>query len=248
MRLSNRNSATSRKKSLAAALDGRLDRRLLSYASAALAAGVGVMAMRQPSAAEVVYTPTNVTLPDVGASGIDLNHDGITDFSIVGSTRTEGVGFFQKLYVSPFEQNGVEVGAANSSAMVLPKGARIGPGGRFDARYGRMFSCLSAPSSDNNTFYGYWVNKKAQYLGLRFLIDGKVHYGWARISVKSETSRLCKVSGTINGYAYETEPGKAILAGQTSGEDEESASARPNMSLGALALGHVARQGTGGSQ
>ncbi len=61
-------------------LSPKLDRRLLGYAAAASAAGVGMMVLAPSSLAEVVYTPANQTVN--GSLAIDLNNDGITDFTL----------------------------------------------------------------------------------------------------------------------------------------------------------------------
>ena len=71
---------------------------------------------------------------------------------------------------------------------------------------------------------GPWVGKgkgvRNRYLGLKFVIHGKVHYGWARLSVTLGHHRQYgDVSGTLTGYAYETIPNKAIITGKTKGQD-----------------------------
>jgi hypothetical protein len=50
---------------------------------------------------------------------------------------------------------------------------------------------------------------KTGYLGLSFQVNGETYYGWAYLRVGEGT-------GTLLGYAYETIPGRAIKAGQTS--------------------------------
>jgi hypothetical protein len=80
-------------------------------------------------------------------------------------------------------------------------------------------------------YVGSWVNVKNRYLGLRFKIKGKIHYGWARLSVQVQNHT---VVGTLTGYAYETVAGKAIKAGQTK-EDDDTATIQP------ASLGHLAR-------
>ena len=99
---------------------------------------------------------------------------------------------------------------------------------------------------------GNWFNVKNRYLGLRFQINGKTHYGWARVNV--EVNEKHQLTATVTGYAYETIPNKAILAGQTGSDDALAPvptkpqqsdpqnstlkEARPQWtSLGALALG-----------
>ena len=71
---------------------------------------------------------------------------------------------------------------------------------------------------------GPWVGKgkgvRNRYLGLKFVIHGKVHYGWARLSVTLGHHRQYgDVSGTLTGYAYQTIPNKAIITGKTKGQD-----------------------------
>ena len=58
---------------------------------------------------------------------------------------------------------------------------------------------------------------RGRYLGLKFLIRGKVHYGWARLNVTVGNS---KITATLTGYAYETIPNNPIIAGKTKGPDE----------------------------
>jgi len=66
-----------------------------------------------------------------------------------------------------------------------------------------------------------WVNGgkgvKNRYLGLKFKIKGKFHFGWARLTVTTEKNGF---TAALTGYAYETIPGKAIVAGATQGADD----------------------------
>jgi hypothetical protein len=64
-------------------LTASTNHRLNSYALAAGAAGVSLLALAQPADAEVVYTPANVTVSRNGSYKLDLNNDGIVDFFIV---------------------------------------------------------------------------------------------------------------------------------------------------------------------
>jgi hypothetical protein len=56
-----------------------LEKKLTAYIAAASAAGVGMAALTPSAEAKVVYTPTNTVIN--AATAIDLNHDGIADFS-----------------------------------------------------------------------------------------------------------------------------------------------------------------------
>jgi hypothetical protein len=66
--------------------------------------------------------------------------------------------------------------------------------------------------------YGSWKNKKNRYLGLQFMINGEVHYGWARLSVECHDGN---VGALLSGYAYETVPNEGLKAGQTKEKKEE---------------------------
>jgi hypothetical protein len=61
---------------------------------------------------------------------------------------------------------------------------------------------------------GQWVNVANRYLGLKFLIKGKIHYGWARLSVKVQGHAI---TATLTGYAYETIPNKYFFYGKGDG-------------------------------
>src|SRR5580704_3243409 len=64
-----------------AKLSESTQQRLNMYALVAGAAGVGMLAMAQPAAAKIVYTPAHINLGFDQVTPLDLNHDGITDFS-----------------------------------------------------------------------------------------------------------------------------------------------------------------------
>jgi hypothetical protein len=83
---------------------------------------------------------------------------------------------------------------------------------------------FSGVRTDQDSDLGPWVGKgngvANRYLGLKFVIHGKVHYGWARLSVTlGHHWQYDDVSGTLTGYAYETLPNKPIITGKTKGED-----------------------------
>jgi hypothetical protein len=92
----------------------------------------------------------------------------------------------------------------------------------------------------NHFLSGRWVNIQNHYLGLKFQINGETHFGWARLSVHVNSDNL---KAYLTGYAYETVPGNAIVAGQTTGAAEnavldlKSDDAPQLPALGMLALG-----------
>jgi hypothetical protein len=69
--------------------------------------------------------------------------------------------------------------------------------------------------SDGADRGGRWANIRGRYLGLKFRIKSKIHYGWARLNVAVGHSRI---TATLTGYAYEAIANKPIIAGQTAGQ------------------------------
>jgi hypothetical protein len=215
-------------------------RRVNSYALAASAAGMGALGLAQPVEGKIVYTPANVKIiPNHGLITFDLNHDGIADFGL--SNRTFATSFRDKYGTLRFQdaQSANEVWTVTSdngrrlSPAPLPKGKLVGPKGQFqtDPR------SLVMAEVYFGTAYGPWLKVKQGFLGLKFVFKGKIHYGWARLKVDI---RLTSFSATLTGYAYETVPNKAIIAGRTKGLD---AIAAEPATLGQLARGAGAISG-----
>jgi hypothetical protein len=209
--------------------------RLNAYALAASAAGVGALALTQSAEAKIIYTQTHVVIGTNHIYELDLNHDGIADFKI------DNHSFFTDTIVAtlsavPAQANNAVVGkqlqiGSPYYAYALARGAAIGPKQPFAGGWMAW--------SDGANRGGRWVNTRNRYLGLKFRVKGKIHYGWARLNVTVGNSRI---SATLTGYAYETIPNKPIIAGATKGTEEGPDTAltmaTPDpATLGALALG-----------
>jgi hypothetical protein len=224
-----------------------LNRQLSTYAQVASAAGVSVLALAGASEAKVVYTETHQVTHTGFPLYIDLNHDGIKDFLLQTMFYAGSSGLEVGLDASGY-RNGDNVVAGRrfsrsgyflSAASALPAGARIGPKGNFSVRFPFMAEELFNGVGSQNSDLGPWAGKgegvRDRYLGLKFVVDGEVHYGWARLSVTLGHHRqFDDVSGTLTGYAYETVPDKPIIAGQITGPDVITV---PPETLGGLALG-----------
>jgi hypothetical protein len=222
------------------------------YALAAAAAGAGVLVLTPLAEAKIVYTKAHQVIGLRQHYNLDLNHDGNIDFVIKNSSAGFSSGNRRFLYAS-----GITTGTALNEAVgsvnkygflaaALKPGARIGGVRKFWNQAKMVFNCSGTECGlESSRTSGNWVNVTNRYLGLRFVIKGKVHYGWARLSV--QYVRFTTLSATLTGYAYETIPGKSIVAGQTKGPDggkraasNASLAAAPSRaSLGRLALGSV---------
>jgi hypothetical protein len=209
-----------------------LNRKLNTYAQVAAAAGVSVLALAGASEAEVVYTETNQVTHSGFPLYIDLNHDGIMDFLLRTTYYAGSSGLEVGLDASGIADNLVagrrfrsSGGYFFSAASALQASAQIGPQGNFSVRFPFMaMEIFNRDGGSQNSDLGPWAGKgkgvKNRYLGLKFVIDGEVHYGWARLSVTLGRHRQSDdVVGTLTGYAYETVPDKAIIAGRTTGPD-----------------------------
>ena len=239
---------TFRRQSSPVSLNHKLDRKLLGYAVAASAAGVGVMALAQPSQAQIVFTPTHQVIAKNMVFNIDFNNDGVTDLTLrnqfsfcrpsQGHQGPECSGFKitdQTLVAYGNAPNGVIAGSFFASA--LPAGRRVGAGDQFDDHV-NMERCFTG----NGTFLvtsGPWLNARNLYLGVTFAIDSETHYGWVRLIVTTNIDTCIAQQILVTGYAYQTEPNKPIGTGQTSGGDTVGAVVRTQPTLGTLAIGSI---------
>jgi hypothetical protein len=229
-------------------LSESIHQQLTMYALAASAAGVGALGLGQTAQAKIVYTPANVNIvPNGGLVHLDLNHDGSPDFGLSNKLRTTSASAATLKVVQEASANEIwgkglpcYAGLSSLCAAALPKGRKVGPKGQF--QQDPQSGLFMADFSHEEVWWGPWLNVKQAYLGLKFKINGKFHYGWARLSVKVLKDQF-KITATLTGYAYETIPGKAIIAGATKGPDDAEPTAALSshtpepVTLGALALG-----------
>jgi len=226
----------------AISLSDSLHQRLNMYALVASAAGVAALALSRPAEAKIVYTPADIHIRVNGALvKLDLDHNGITDVSFRASYFS-GNGYLW------LKQRSKLAGAVSHTIVrqhgwvaALPKGQEVGPEDPFVAGYPREFMHLRVKGAQTSFSYGFWGYPERAYVGLKFGIKGKVHYGWVRVEMLP--AKDFHYPALITGYAYETIPGKSIITGATKASDdgEPAASfettAPPTATLGALALG-----------
>jgi hypothetical protein len=214
------------------------------YALAASAAGASLLTFTQTADAKIVYTPAHVKMGANSTHFLDLNHDGIKDFAFVNNfSWLSTFEYAGTLGIQPIRQSNEIAAYSNYSARAFAAGAKIGPGKQFrqvSPFLAQMWFTLCT---------GKWCNVKDRYLGLKFVVKGKTHFGWARLNVSFGSNG---VAGLLTGYAYETIPNKPIIAGKTKGPDDvgeigqtSSLSVtepiRKTASLGLLALGSPGR-------
>jgi hypothetical protein len=213
--------------------------KIVRYALAASVVGVGALASVQSVEAKIVYTPANINLPNGYYSPtvfLDLNRDGQDDFRFYGlGTCNSGCTF--DVDIAGLVSGNEIIGTKHQqrirpNAVAMRTGAQIGPTRHFYAS-GAIASVVTNPFKSSQRWYGQWGNGgkglKNRYLGLKFAIKGKTHFGWARVTVKTSVDTF---TATLTGYAYETIPNKSIIAG-----DKKGSSSISPATLGVLALG-----------
>jgi hypothetical protein len=207
-----------------------IHQQLNVYAGAAVVAVMSMLALTQPSEAKIVYTSANVVIEN-STYNLDLNNDGIVDFRIPegnsdnGGCQQKG-GIFVFLGATAMPGNGIVgstglpiVGFPPPPAAALSTGAPIGPKRMYLGmstmafrEHGWFFIFPPGICEQVDINEGNWLGTTNRYLGLKFQIDGKTHYGWARLSTQVFGNGF--LAATLTGYAYETIAGKSIKAGQ----------------------------------
>ena len=219
-------------------LSRTIQRYLNQYTLSACATGVSTLALAQPALAEVIYTPAHKSLPINRLFYLDLNHDGTKDFKFFLHSEFGSGYWFTDLKLEGVRPRNQVWSFVSSSfrygcAAALPKGIKVTSKSPFGQGYRFMF--FGGSSFGGGGSFCPWLSSKQKtpaYLGLKFLINGKIHFGWARFG--NIHSGHQTPSAELTGYAYETVPNKPIVTGKTKGPVVTMV---PPASLGHLALG-----------
>lgn len=230
-------------------LPENLNRQINLYSVAATAAGVGMLALAQPATGTIVITNKTIPIPLCNFLSpcpvtIDFNNDGIADVQFLLTYYPEHSFYFANLNAQALGAGAGVMAAPNGAkepyASCLLRGAKIGGSANFAtvAMVERSSGHAYATTTDRRHFYGKWnSNQPNRFIGAKFKINGKVHYGWVRVTVKTTTSQI---SATVTEYGYETVANKRVsagLPGAASVQPPAKAANSSTASLGALALG-----------
>lgn len=176
-----------------------------------------------PANAQVVYTQVNVSIPVGGSYNVDLNKDGVTDFTLKSKLLQGlcqwGDEYVWNLAVIPAGGNNVVTAtdqAGSDYASALQYGVMVNASQNFypiasvmaDLTWGACGIGMS----------GEWLNLPNRYLGLQFqAADGTTHYAWAKLSTAAyvDQDEHLHASTLLTGFAYQASSGEGILAGAT---------------------------------
>lgn len=207
-----------------------------------------MLAAPETAEARIISAQMNINIPlNGGVIQFDLNNDGVPDFGLSAHiyefAGAPPMGDFSSwLRVIP-AQAGNEVWAVSSNkdqcAAAVRAGLSIDPARPFKPKALFMLDAAGSYTRGRSS-HCPWHGAHPPFLGLKFLVNGEIHYGWARVATAVR-------SATLTGYAYETTPNKPIMAGATkeddSGGDASNAGGMwaPTASLGILASGTYQR-------
>jgi hypothetical protein len=208
-------------------LSEALEHKLGFYALSALTAGASAL-FSAKAEAQVIYTPTWIPVP-AGLTNLDLNNDGNVDFVFsnravfCSSTELRRRNICADIKVLPQLASNA-VWGTNGTASALSSGVTVGSKGKFQS--GHEFMAEGTAGSSGATsfaipFYrsnGPWREATRLYLGLKFEIEGEVHYGWARLNVCAAQTGIY---AAVGGYAFESQPNTPIVTGQESGSEKK---------------------------
>lgn len=215
----------------------KLDKRFVAYTLAA----AGAAAMAKPASAEIVFTPVNISLTE-GVYPIDFNGDGLPEFAIhnyLGPYSSSTYANILKIGGGKGATTASVIGIKNGnspSAWDAPINWPIGqssPKGFVGVTH-RLARMVTAGGGCCKDPIGPWKSATNRFLGFKFTLNGQVHYGWARMTV---STTFDVVKATLTGYAYETIPNKAILAGDKGPSVRGSSAGGAGPSLAMLSLG-----------
>jgi hypothetical protein len=223
-------------------ISSKLEKGLAAYMAAAVAAAL--VAAPESAEAKIIHSNTDIRVGfGLRQVEIDLNHDGIPDFVITGCPAYHS----RRLIVGPkVAGNAIQLVPSSKGAAAGFRGTPNGPSNSFgvSSNFCSSTNGVTPEGLGLTSLFSYppyrsvggpWLNTTNRYLGLKFVINGQTHFGWARLSISD-------LAGHLTGYAYETVPNTPIIEGATSdiAALEEPApldSVSPSPSLGILARG-----------
>ncbi len=220
-------------------LSESLQRRLNSYALAAGAAGVAVLACAPPAEGAPVCKTLNLQIFNTHTHAFNPADQALPPFQIAQTTfayytsstlSTNPFQWWNRGFITPNSKGANLLLATNGYAANVPSGGSIGPAGKFGkgASYGLIFSY--GKGSRFNKKYGHGTLKKhrgnlnfeqsSNFFGFKFSLSGQTHYGWMRVQVTVRRTRGQNKLTSIDvvDYGYESSSSTAIAAGSCTAE------------------------------
>lgn len=193
-------------------------KKLAGYSAMAVA----FMAAGSEADAQIVYVDITDVTVDIGFYiPLDLDGGGVDDFALIVNSFSSASLTFVRGYgnLSSITLGGPNNAMAGYDGSVFPyasaldSGNSIGPAANFISN---TYNYAFFASISGGATYGPWADETDKYLGIKFEIDGELHYGWIRLDVT-----VGPVSLTIKDWAYNSTPNEMIITGDIGGVDSE---------------------------
>lgn len=173
-------------------------------AAYAVAAGAAAATGLADAHAAIVYSGSqNISISQFGALDLNLDGDGFTD--VLLKNYVFGGDNYQGATVNGYPGKLVGFSAGLSYATALSAGAVIDSSTVGPSFFGSMAFGANNPNAQFN-------NVSGAFLGLSFPIGGNapafLHYGWVRVTIDNAAGTF-----VVNDWAYESAPGRGIVAG-----------------------------------
>jgi len=215
-----------------------------SLAALGLVSGVTLAADRAAEAS-IIYnepvTPITVPLGQVTSSGIDIDGNSSTDYTFTYSVPLPGPEAMNYIIETPAATSSVNsVVIDGAYAAALNAGDVISSLSTFGAGSQTLGIAQAIKLDSGGTSLQTWgpfPNAGVKYLGLKFDISGLSHYGWIRLQDVATTGTGQTL--TITGWAYETEAGASIKAGQESSPAVPEPASLLQLAMGAAGLAGI---------
>lgn len=167
----------------------------------------------------VVYRQGPIVLDETSPStDLDLDEDGVPDFrfsvGILAGLPSPGAPSTLTPYLDTFAFNRNDYLLNAEGRIVLKQaGFKFGPKTKDGENWGHRDSEAQAIAyASSNTWPGFSGKPPEAVLGIRFLSNGNVHYGWIRLVVPQTNPP--STFPAIADWAYESRPNTPIRAGE----------------------------------
>jgi hypothetical protein len=194
-------------------MNKELQKRLGKYTAAA-AALVGASGAN----AQIVYTDVNPDFAHPGNEigyGLDLNNDANFDFAMFSADTVVTSGArVRYTVIAPYGTAAASNAIAGESPSGYDYALALNSGDMIDATLNWIAATntMAYNVDSNNPYNENWNGVTDKYLGLKFVVAGNTHYGWARLDVQAVADVW-----TLKDYAYNGTPNGSITAGQMAG-------------------------------
>jgi hypothetical protein len=138
---------------------------------------------------------------------LDLNNDATVDFIIASRDTLTADGRIRVSLAVPYGAGNAVAGETPSNydyALALDINSMIDASVNWIAASNTMAYNVDGANPYNEN----WNGVTDKYLGLKFVVGGNTHYGWARLDVDALADSL-----VLKDYAYNATPDAGILAG-----------------------------------